>query len=527
MKKILDLKFIESKQFFYSVLTLNIILLCFTRFYPSMDGASHLYNSNLIGQILKGNSTIKEFYAITSIPIPNWISHFILGSLIIMFPAWLAEKILLIAYVVGMAISFRFLLKQINRETTFLSVLIFPFIYSFLFHLGFYNFCLSFIFLFLTLGFYLKIQSKFKFYHYFFLFILLTLTYFSNTLIYGFLGLLLGLFIVFDTFENYKSTSNFNTALKFGLKRILFLFLAAMPSLIFLFVFFNTVTFFPSDQAYSIKELIKWLNDARPFIVYDYVGEEIYTEHYLHILLILIVIPFIMENERFSNLKIKKSDILFIPIIFSLILYFTTPNASNAGMMSDRYCLLVYIFGITWICTRIRSNKLSRILIMILIFLHIGLLIKHLNGTIKKLDRDAQIIYQTSKFINENSIVLPVNFSDNWLESHFSNYIGIDKPIIILENYEASVGWFPVKWNSVSLPNVLLGDKNSIQGMTWNTNPQSKKIRQIDYVLLYGNLTKINDENWSELKELLSKNFKIVYHSTDNFVMLYENCIHP
>jgi hypothetical protein len=94
--------------------------------------------------------------------------------------------------------------------------------------------------------------------------------------------------------------------------------------------------------------------------------------------------------------------------------------------------------------------------------------------------------------------------------------------MIILENYEASVGWFPIKWNKKSLPNILLGERKSISCIEWASNPNSKNIRQIDNVLIYGNTVRIDDMNWKELKEILLSDFKLKYSSENNYVKLYE-----
>lgn len=522
MKNILSLKFTESKLFFYSILFANLLFLCFTKFYPSMDGAAHLYNSNLLGQILQGNEAISDFYSISAIPIPNWISHFVLGIFILMLPAWMAEKILIILYVAGLALSFRYLVKRLNSDAPFLSILVFPFIYSFLFHLGFYNFSISFVFLFLTLGFYLKNMDSFNFKKYILLFLLLSLTYFSNVLIFGFLGLILGLFVLQSTYLQYKNTNDHISALKHGSNRLLLLFLASLPALVFLFIFFKKVTFFPSEQALSTKELLKWIFDARPFIIYDYGADEIITEHYFHILLILIIIPFIRVGTKISDITFRKADILLIPTLISLFLYFTVPNGASAGMMSDRYCLISYLFALAWICSRTTKNNLNRFLVLVMVSLHLTLVYQHQNRVIKNLDKNAISIYNSSKYLKDNSIVLPINFSDNWLEPHFSNYLGADKPLVILENYEASIGWFPLKWNTEGFPMILLGDKTSINRIYWKSNPESSKPRQIDNILIYGNTTTIDNVEWMVLKDLLSTDFRLIHKSDDGFVMLYE-----
>lgn len=63
-----------------------------------------------------------------------------------------------------------------------------------------------------------------------------------------------------------------------------------------------------------------------------------------------------------------------------------------------------------------------------------------------KLNANAKTINETANHISDNPTVLPVNLSDNGLQPHFSNYLDIDKPMIILENYEANVPWFLLQW---------------------------------------------------------------------------------
>lgn len=516
----------ESKYLFHFTLLLNIIFLCFTTFYPSMDGPAHLYNSNLLLHLIKGNNILSEFYSINSLPIPNWTSHFILLIFHVFLPSWIAEKILLIIYVCGMALSFRYLIKELNPKNIALSILIFPFIYSLLFHLGFYNFSLSFILFFVTLGFWLHSYNSNNLYKHLILFLLITISYFSNLLIFGFLGLTIGLYTLYFSYKEYLDNKNIKNAVRVCCKKLFTLLLISLPSLIFALIFYVNVHFYPSDVAYSVKELIKWINDARPFIVYNYAGEEIITEQFFHALLLLLAFSFVLKNKNATNehyICLEKANIIAIPLILSILLFFITPNGSSAGMMSDRYCLMLYFFGLIWIILRSVESKFNNIIILLILLLHVGLLLNHLNGPIKRLDANAVTINKADKYIAENSIVLPVNLSDNWMEPHFSNYLGADKPMIILENYETAVGWFPIKWNSENIPNIMLGDKKSISGVQWISNNKSTVTKQIDYILLYGNQSKIDDPKWSELKEQLSAGFRLKYKSENNYVMLYEN----
>lgn len=514
----------QSDYFFCLVLVLNIVLLCRTRFYPSLDGPAHLYYTNILNELIKGNCALKEFYSINTVPIPNWTSHFILSFFLFFSGAWLAEKALIIIYVSGMALSFRFLIKELSPENTSLSLFIFPFIYSFLFHLGFYNFCISFILFFTALGFWLRNQSNENHYNYFILFLIIMLAYFSNVLIFGFLGLTIGLYIIYFAYTNYTNNKNLPKALHFGIRNLLLLLLASAPGLIFLFIFNKNVEFFPTNQKYSVTELLQWLNDTRPLIVYQYASEKMITEQFFHIILVLFAIWLFHKmraDDKKHYLNFKKADVFFIPLLVSVVLLFFTPSGSSAGMMSDRYCLIVFIFGLIWIVSHALPGRFNNILVIFILIFHFNLLFKHID-IIKGLNRNTETIYKAAEYINENNIVLPINLSDNWLELHFSDYLGVDKPMIILENYQASIGWFPIKWKCENMPKVILGNKESIPCIRWMTNPKSKNIRKIDNIFLYGKTNKIYNPEWKELNDILISDFKLKYQSENNFIMLYE-----
>jgi len=132
----LNLKLIE-KFLFLIVVLLNIIPVLSYTYFPTMDGPAHLYNSNLITHLLfEDNQQLHEFYKLNTIAVPNWIGHFILSFFNLFLPAFLAEKILLLIYFVGLPYSFRRLIITINPKAVFVSYFIFPFTYSFLFFIG-------------------------------------------------------------------------------------------------------------------------------------------------------------------------------------------------------------------------------------------------------------------------------------------------------------------------------------------------------------------------------------------------------
>ncbi len=513
---------IDGYAFFLLVLLANIAGLFFTTYYPTMDGPAHLYNSKVLLEVISGNNILQQFYAINVIPIPNWLSHFVLSLSSTILPAYLAEKVLLVLYVAGMAISFRLLISLLAPDNKGFSLLIFPFLYTFLFYLGFFNYSLSFIFFFLTLWVWIKydelgVTLKIKL----FLMLLLTLTYLGNILTYGFLGITLACYITCEALRFYSQTNDIKRSAKKWWAHTLLLFNVSLPSLICFIIFYVKTHFFVTDQRLPKDELIKWLLDNRSMIVYDYLKDEMYTKKIFWIMVFLILcIAYrrIREYEITNKITFSKSDVILLPLVVSLSLYFIIADGSGAGMMSIRYCILISFLTILWLTTQVLPN-FSKVLILLALFLSAGLHFNHVH-VLRDFDAHATAIHQLADLIDEGSVVLPVNHSDNWLEGHFSNYLGVDKPMIILENYEAAVGWFPILWNIDQMPRVLLAGRDKIENVLWVSNTAASETKEIDYVMIYGNQIKINETQWLELKSVLDKSF--TKSSSNEFVSLYK-----
>ena len=123
-----------EKYFFLIVTILNLIPVLSGKFFTTLDGAAHLYNSNLINILLfENNIDLQNFFVLNHEPVPNWTGHFILSFFNYFFPAFIAEKILVLLYLIGLPYSFRRLIKTISPDNYLLSYFIFPFSYSLFF----------------------------------------------------------------------------------------------------------------------------------------------------------------------------------------------------------------------------------------------------------------------------------------------------------------------------------------------------------------------------------------------------------
>ncbi len=527
------LRKIRQVHLFYLILLVNIVILFTVKLYPSLDGPAHLYNSKLIYHLIKGDSeAINNFFTFNAFPVPNWLDHIVMAFFYFIAPFWLVEKAYIIIYLIGLSVSFRLLVLKLNPNDSGLSILIFPFVFNYLFRMGFYNNTISFVFLFFALYYWLKTRETRGLKKYAVFFVLFTLTYFSNILTFLFLGLVLGLFIVLHAFSNQKTSAIEPKTLKNVAMQLTGVFIAALPALIMLLLFtINTeMTPFNSthDFKYSTDELIKWLNDIKSLIVYVYPEEAIISRQFLHLMIAALTCTIILRTNQLkkSGKGIKElfqfSDSILLVALFTLILLFVIPDGQGAGMMSDRYCLLFFMFSILWIAVQPIPRGLANVLVLFAIVAHFDLLFYQMKQAIVPLSKDAETIQKTAQHIEANSIVLPVNFTDNWLEGHLCDYVGVDKPMVVLENYEATIGWFPLQWNFNKMPLLLLGDKPSSGDLLWinNTNAPTKK--QIDYVMIYGYAAKLKEAKWATLDSTLNSSYTLIYTAENYYVTLFK-----
>lgn len=184
-----------EKTAFWLLLALHVLPLCGGRYFPTADGPTHLYNAWLWKtMLLQPGHPAHQVLAFNPNPEPNYLSHLLLAGLLTLAPPWLAEKALLLLYVVGLPLTLRYALRSAGqRGTDWLAILSFPFVYSVVLVWGFYNFCLSLLLLLLASGYWQRRTGRWRPATIAGLAGLLTLLYAAHPMTYLAAGLLLGL----------------------------------------------------------------------------------------------------------------------------------------------------------------------------------------------------------------------------------------------------------------------------------------------------------------------------------------------
>ena len=141
---------------FLLLLLLYILPIWVFKYLPSQDGPCHIYNSFILRHYNDPEYRFSEFYEINKSPIPTWASLFIMMLLMYVVPSLIAEKILLTVYIALMGLSMLYLVNNVEGERTPLALLCLPFIYNYIFLMGFYNYSLSVALLILVIGYWWK-----------------------------------------------------------------------------------------------------------------------------------------------------------------------------------------------------------------------------------------------------------------------------------------------------------------------------------------------------------------------------------
>jgi hypothetical protein len=488
-----------------------------------LDEPQHLYNANVLVEIWKGNEAIKTFFNIDNIIVGYWSGHFFLGFFLLLFPAWLAEKMLFISYIAAMAFSFRYLVRSANKENDTMAVLIFPFTFSMYFMMGYYSFSIAFIPFFLIFG-YLIRNPEIKLKNAAILALLFLFSFFSHAFVFALTGFTICIYFFIELI--FKKVRKEKANFKELFQRILLIGASAVPSIIFFVIYMSNVMHIDStvvSDKHTTKELVYFLFRIRQLVAYSHENEAvglfpIFIVLMLSISSILIYFSTLKNKERINAIFSNRNIWFGIALVF-LILYFIIPNRISAGSLTNRIGLLFFYTFIT----ALAMNKIHKIIMVLSLFI-LFFSFLYLQNLRTKENRILNAIVEDIKTvedqIKENSTIYSVRASDLWLDLHFGCYLGTDKAIINL-NSPQNAGQFPIVWNYKHLPQVNIGEKQ-IDFNRPKSQPLSVNMDTImvDYIAVYHN--KPNFLLSEELKENIDQFYKLIYKSPKNYVDLYQ-----
>ena len=513
----------------FSILILiNIVPLLTTKITTSLDGPQHLYVSNVIIELLKGNDFYSQFFKINELPVGYWTGHFILAILNYFFEWWMAEKLLLIIYYVAIAFAFRYAVKSINSKASLLYSIILPFAGNYFLVLGYFNLSYSFIFLFLCLGYWIRIQNNPNVKNGIGLMILLLILFFTHAFTFAIFWFIAGIYLLESFFAKAKSLK-FRDNIKEHFYKAIFLFASGLLSIIFWFNYIfkiQSITTFNKLAFADESTLWDAFTNLRILISF-HVEKEIPVSHVIGILLVMLSL-FYFAQKFYTRyyLKARRDDpqnevFLFVAAVI-ILLYFLFPNTYISGNISKRILIIFFLVYILWLSSR----KFPASIVFLSVLIISAVTIYHRKTQLefyKNIAIRVKEVREVTDHMNPNTVYLPINSSSVWTYRHLSTLAGIEEPYVNVMAPQV-LGQFVLKTTGEEAPLLYLGTENSYQlHQYWKTSgSRNSSPRTIDYVIIID-----PDKFWQasadkKIKKQIKENYKKIYTTSWEFVDLYQ-----
>jgi hypothetical protein len=526
---------------FYIVVIAGMIPLFAHKYFITLDGAAHLYNGILIKTLIAGNyQNINDIFQLNPFPVPNCLVHYLFALFSTVLPGFLTEKAVLFLYLFLTPIIFRKLVLHLAPGNAIFSWLMVLFVHNQNFYFGFFNLMFGILFLFLAIFYFYKYCGQIKLKQIFILAILFLLSYFSHLFTFlislAVLAVLsLGMVSVEPAQQGLKISG-----IRKNLVNTLKIIIAALPAIILTLLYLIRIDSVENAPRPELKLLFEWIFDIRPLLAISYgFPWKSYTYLLFLLFLVMLITHLVSWIRKYSRKQgdsiIFSGRISITALIWSmfavgfLLLYLILPNAI---LLTERLILFFFLFFITWLAILKYPKWVHIVAFVVILTIHFVFTKMYFN-TIGELSKEIVELKESVNKVETGSILMTLNYNDNWLHAHTSGYIGCDKPVAVLENYEAGLAWFPVQWNQhhyqlgflndwgvdnkkIVCDKYLQPEAPEIFSLKGNDN----RIMPVPYILITGNMEKNRDNFPPCLTRILEKSYTMIDHN--NFCTLFK-----
>lgn len=493
---------IERAIFGVSMLLGLAPLLFSGTYFVAGDGPCHVYNAHVLLDWLQGRNLdfFRQYYAINPHFDPNWWTHGWLIVLQCFLAPPLAEKVFLAGYVLAFGFGLRFLIRQVNPENMWLSSAGMFFCWHHLLMMGFYNYSWSLAGMFWMSGWWLKHSSKPDWKG---LLVLMTgwvALYSMHPVGLAFCGLITGISILANAISRTKN-NGFQAGFRAFGYQTGFLLLSALPALILTVQYLFRQNWVAGGNEQLLRDALDALGTLTMLITMN-VREHPWVNLVVFILLSVFIVA-AMDRLRSRKWQLADAWLVFTFISFAIYCKQVGPGATEL-LMPLRLQLFPWIGLLIWSATARFKSGFVYFISTAVIALQVVLLASRLpaHQAASRLENDWLSVADS---IAPNSFVLVINYDYNgtdetglpigdriWLFNHAVDYLGAQRPgIVMADNYEAHLQYFPLTWLPESNPYALAavegtGFENRPPRVDLAGYPARARGKKIGYVLLLG-----------------------------------------
>jgi hypothetical protein len=436
-------------------------------YFPSQDGPTHVENARiLLDHGRPDQPALRDFYERSAEPVPNWFSHVILSALLTIVEPRSADKILLSLYVLFLPLSFLYAVLAFRPRGSASVLLVLPFVYNHFLHLGFYNLVFSAVPFFLVLGYWLRRRSRLGLREASILALLLLWLYFCHVI--GLVMTLAGLAVLTAIDAVRRRGDEPAGAARLAMATAV----AAFPALALFVRFLRTRGEVVSEPGPTFSERLVDLVRLSELVSFD--AREAWIATALSVGLLAGALVLLADKARRRDWT--RGDVLLGVVAAAGVVYFTarvtvlrTPGSSaGGGTTHDRVSLFFFLSLTLWLAVQPLGRRAERVLVGLAVAATLGLLALRLPRHAEINDYLAEYV-STGATLPRDAVLLPLAFAPEGLRPdgtplslrvlpflHAASWIAAERGVVDLANYEADLGYFPVRFRPEANPYRIL-----------------------------------------------------------------------
>jgi hypothetical protein len=505
-------------------------------YYLTGDGPCHLYNARIVHDLWSHTNTnlFNRFYFLADNPDPNWLSTVIMALLLFVAKGAIAEKIFLSIYVLLFVSGFYQLLRKIGGGNSYWLIAMFIFVFPLTLAKGFYNFSFSIAFYFWMVWSWLLFLEKNSIKNGLVFFLFATLIFFTHLLPFVFAAATCGALAVSYAWA-LRVAESAGGARRYFIRQVGWLFILLSPFLVLMGWFMQKqggLQLHLAPHPYRLVELIQF-----KFIINLVNAEKLPS---LIAGCILFALLAVASAKSFRRFTIHKYDGFLLSLLFVGFVYLFFPEdfMGRAIIISMRTQLFVFILIVCTITYRLPESNVKYAGAFLLFVCFGWLSVDRINCREKASLALADYLF-AGNLIRPGSVVLPLSFSREGLDGaglmianrnsvfhHAADYLGLDQPLIILDNYEANINYFPVQWRSAVNPYMLLASGEGFEAILPFAAIAAYKQASgvsIDYIVMWCfQPSFLANEHFNTLYDEIRRGYHIAYTSPTKRTILWQ-----
>lgn len=427
-----------AKLLYWLLAALHLWPIWGSAWFVTVDGPCHLANARILLDLVRGDEFTGRFFALHTWPEPYWTGPVIMAAVMSVAPAWVAEKAVFSLAVIAVAWSYRRLAVSLAPERPWLSFLAMPFLLHYAMAMGFINFSLSLPLLLMALH-HAWHQPFFSARGYpTRMALILTLLFFTHLTSFMAAGACVALILLLrDRGEGGSGLSGLRIAV-----------LAAVPGICLSLAYWlmhptarGGATWVPLDDR------LAWLVNGRAYNALGVDGE-FYASA-------MTAAPVAFLGAWLLIVSWKKDWAVRTWLLLAacaLVAFLVLPDVAAGGSSASPRALLFFMLLVSLAIT---ASGAHGTLALVTVTIVIAGDIWHTTlqaRTARALSSEATALLEVAAPIGDAAVVLPLNYSGNWVHSNLSSYIAATRNATVLDNFVALAPFSPVQWRPESLP---------------------------------------------------------------------------